>query len=70
MKVALHKRKLLVAHSDELTWKTGVSKVRAGRVPLRARGVNIAFRRNIPAGSDWTYANGVDNIALASGGPK
>lgn len=56
--------------SDELTWKTGVSKVRAGRVPLRARGVNIAFRRNIPAGSDWTYANGVDNIALASGGPK
>lgn len=56
--------------SDALTWKSGVSKGRAGRVPLRARGMNIAFRRNIQAGSDWTYANGVDNIALASGGPK
>lgn len=56
--------------SDALTWKTGNSKVRAGRVPLRARGMNLAFRRNIPAGSDWTYANGVDGIQAAAGGPK
>jgi hypothetical protein len=56
--------------SETLSWKTGASKVRAGRVPLRARGMNVAFRRNIPAGADWTYANGVDNIAVATGGPK
>lgn len=56
--------------SDPLVWKSGAAKVSAGRVPLRARGMNAAFRRNIPAGADWTYANGVDNIAVHAGGPK
>lgn len=56
--------------SGTTMWKTGVAKGRAGRVPLRARGMNITFRRNIPAGATWTYANGVDSIQATSGGPK
>jgi hypothetical protein len=57
--------------STALTWKTGAARgARGGRVPLRGRGLNIAFRRNIPAGSTWTYANGVDHVESASGGPS
>ena len=56
--------------SDTATWKTGAAKVSAGRVPLRGRGMNIAFRRNIDAGSTWSYANGVDHIVAATGGRK
>ena len=56
--------------STALTWKTGAARgSRGGRVPLRGRGLNIAFRRNIPAGSTWTYANGVDHVQSSSGGP-
>jgi hypothetical protein len=53
-----------------LTFKSGQTKVSAGRVPLRARGMNIAFRRSIPAGTSGTYVNGIDHIQTASGGPK
>ncbi len=53
-----------------LTWKSGEGKVSSGRVPLRARGKNIAFRRSITAGATWTYANGIDHVETASGGPK
>jgi hypothetical protein len=63
---------LQVGVSDRLdaavAWKSGEAKVSNGRVPLRARGHNIAFRRNIPAGTDWTFANGVDEVAPAMGG--
>lgn len=56
---------------DEQTdWKTGSTKKTGGRVDLRGRGMNIAFRRNIDAGSDWSYANGVDHIIAATGGRK
>ena len=58
------------AASDDLEWKTGNSKVRGGKVSWRGRGLNLAFRRNIPAGSVWTYANGVGNIRASEGGPK
>lgn len=58
------------APADSITWKTGVSKVSAGRVPLRGRGLNVAFRRNITAGAEWTYARGIDHIKASQGGPK
>ena len=47
-----------------------MTKGTSGRVSLRARGLNVAFRRNIPAGGTGTYINGVDYIQSASGGPK
>jgi len=56
--------------SDSITWKTAASKVSAGRVPLRGRGTNIAFRYNVAAGADWSYARGVDHIVAATGGPR
>jgi hypothetical protein len=56
--------------SDSITWKTGAAKVGSGRVPLRGRGKNIAFRRNFPAGATWTYARGVDHVAASTGGPR
>lgn len=54
----------------DLTWKPGVAKKPSGRVPLRARGKVLAFRRNIDAGADWSYANGVRDVEGAQGGPK
>jgi hypothetical protein len=56
--------------ADALTWKTGAAKVSGGRTPQRGRGLNIAFRREIPAGEIWTYAKGVDHIRSNAGGPK
>lgn len=56
--------------ADSITWKTGVAKVSSGRVPLRGRGKNIAFRRQITASATWTYARGVDHIDGAGGGPR
>jgi len=56
--------------SDAITWKTAAAKGRAGRVPLRGRGTNVAFRYTIPAGEDWSYARGIDHIQAAAGGPK
>lgn len=53
-----------------LVWKSGTTKGSSGRTPQRARGMNIAFRRNIDAGATWTYANGVKDIARSSGGPR
>jgi len=49
---------------------TGVAKVASGRVPLRGRGLNIGFRRVIPASATWTFAKGVDHIGAARGGPR
>lgn len=56
--------------SGTTTWKTGVAKVSSGRVPLRGRGIEIAFKRSISAGSTWTYAKGVDYLDVKPGGPK
>lgn len=58
------------ALSDTITWKEGAAKVSGGRTPQRARGLNLAVRRNIPAGATWTYARGVDHIKASAGGPK
>lgn len=56
--------------ATDITWKTGAAKSRAGSVPLRGRGMNVAFRRKIDAGTDWTFSKGVDHIQAAGGGPK
>lgn len=59
------------ALSDALVFKTPAAKVSAGRFPLRARGLNVAFRRNIPAADPtFTFAKGVDHVRANSGGPK
>ena len=55
---------------SDLTFKAGVTKSSSGRVSLRARGMNVAFRRNVPAGGTGTYVNGIDFIQSAAGGPK
>lgn len=54
----------------DLTWDDPVGRLDDGRVPLRTRGKNIAFRESIPAGEQWTFANGIDQIVLTEGGPK
>jgi hypothetical protein len=51
-------------------WSSANSKGRAGAVPLRARGLNVAFRLNIPLNDTWTYANGIDNVQAAQGGSR
>jgi hypothetical protein len=56
--------------SDSVTWKAGVAKGTSGRVALRGRGMNIAFRRNITASATWTYATGIDHVQAETGGPK
>ena len=53
-----------------LTWKTAASRSRAGAVPLRGRGLNIAFKEAIPAGETWTYSNGVDHVRASQDGPR
>lgn len=55
---------------DDVSWKTAASIGRAGRVPLRGRGMNIAFRTKVAAAADWTYAHGLDAIKGSVGGPK
>lgn len=56
--------------ADSITWKAGAAKVASGRTPLRGRGKNVAFRRQIPASSTWTYARGVDHVQSAGGGVR
>lgn len=56
--------------STDVTWKTGAAKVSSGRVPLRGRGKNIAFRYTIPEDETWTFAKGIDHISAATGGPR
>jgi hypothetical protein len=56
--------------ADSLTWKTGVAKEASGRCPIRGRGKNIAFRRQVSASATWTYARGVDHVQSAGGGPR
>lgn len=53
-----------------LTWGTGSMKTTSGRTEQRSRGKTIAFRRNVPAGTSFTYINGVTDIVAPSGGPK
>ena len=51
-----------------LTWKDAASKSSSGRVGLRGRGKVLSFKETIPAGADWTYANGVEDVELSIGG--
>lgn len=52
------------------TWKDGQSKASSGRVPLRGRGLEFAFKRVIPAASTWSYAKGIDYLDVKPGGPR
>lgn len=56
--------------SDDIEWKDGSGKTRAGYVNTRARGLNMAIRRVIPAGQDWTYAKGADHAAATPSGRR
>jgi hypothetical protein len=57
--------------SDALTWGTANTKERDGSVPLRGRGLNIAFEENFPAGATWLEAaTGVSHIKSSQGGPR
>lgn len=56
--------------SSTITWESGESKLPDGSTPQRARGFNMAFRRNFPAGAAWNYANGVDHLVGAGGGRR
>lgn len=49
-----------------VTFASGVAKGSHGWTQQRARARVLAFRESIPAGADWTYANGVE----VGGGPK
>lgn len=56
--------------SDPIAWADPAAKVSAGRVPLRGRGMNIAFEWEAPASAAWTYVYGVDHIAASAGRRK
>lgn len=56
--------------SADLTWGTANSKERDGSVPLRGRGLNIAFEEIIPSGATWSFATGVEYPLRSSGGPR
>jgi hypothetical protein len=56
------------ALSDPINWRAPAGRGRAGSYPLRGRGLNIAFRRDIPAGAQWSYAKGVDHVSASAGG--
>lgn len=58
------------AVSDAITWKAPASKTASGRVPLRGRGMNIAFRWKAPANEEWTFARGIDHVRGSGGGPR
>lgn len=53
--------------SDPIVWKTGAGKTSSGHVPLRATGLNLALRRNIPSDAVWNYAKGVDHLVATTG---
>lgn len=48
--------------SASLEWETAATRNDEGEVPLDARGRRFAFEEAIPAGAEWTYSNGIDNI--------
>lgn len=52
-----------------ITWKTGVTRSRAGICKLRGSGNVLAFQENHAAGATWTYANGIDYPGSVAGGP-
>ena len=56
--------------ADGITWKTGVAKTATGWAAVQGRGSEIAFRRNITAGSAWNYAKGVDYVGTTRPGPR
>lgn len=56
---------------ETITWKPAMPKVNGGRVPLRGRGMNVAFTEYFLAGAQWTFARGLDHLrAQTNGGPK
>jgi hypothetical protein len=49
-----------LALSDSISWGAAVGRSRAGKVPVRGLGSNLAFQENHAAGATWTYSNGID----------
>lgn len=56
------------ALSDSTIWRPAVGRGRAGKVPVRGVGTNVAFQENHPASATWTYANGIDYPAAGASG--
>lgn len=55
-------------HGDTVTYKPAVSpSSRSGHLPLRGAGRLFRFRNNIPAGTDWTVAAGIEAYAVSEG---
>src|SRR5690606_13747116 len=53
-----------------LDQKPAAGKVASGRTPLRGRGKIIDFEFSAPAGANWSYAFGVDQVQAATGGVR
>lgn len=58
------------SRSTALSWKAAAGKTSNGRVGLRGRGKVMAFKEVIPAGEDWLFANGVEDVELSLGGVR
>lgn len=56
--------------SVPITWDDPQAKVSGGRTPQRARGLNIQAQEDIPAGTVWSFSNGIDHIKSNQGGPR
>jgi hypothetical protein len=56
--------------SDTKTFNAGQAKKASGRVPTRGKGKVVAYKREIPASSSWTYAKGVNYVEANTGGPR
>lgn len=54
----------------DLTWKEAATKRPSGRAGLRGFGKVFALKEVIPAGENWTFANGMDDVELSPGGLK
>lgn len=55
--------------SATLATNAPISRNRAGRYPIRKRGMNLTIQENHAAADVWTYANGLDYPQASSGGP-
>lgn len=56
--------------SDPIVFGALAAKERNGATGQRIRGMNIQLEEQIPAGSVWSYANGVEHIVSNQGGRK
>jgi hypothetical protein len=55
--------------SSSLTFNSTIGRNRAGRYPVRKRGMNLTLQENHAAGNVWTYSHGLDYPQASKGGP-